>query len=139
MSADPQSFVDGPALSPASAVLAWLDGEGKGQRVQLPFAVVVSPLGVESARLGAPPLADDALSVKLDDTALGVSLADQLGKLCGADGACDVWLEGVWGATVGGLDGPGMPLFGPAKPTFSVRAVGAVVPAGVTHVRVLAR
>lgn len=88
-------FVPGPEAVPGPALTAWLDAHPDAL-VKLPFTVWRGPLGeVTHAAIGAqrtPP----AASVKLSDTALGVSLADRLRSLCGERARCLVSLSGLW-------------------------------------------
>lgn len=98
---------DGPALD--GELLAWLESS-KGS-IQLPVEVRRSVLGIDGGTvLGAN------LDLRLDDTRMGIGLADQLGVVCGDEGPCAVWLEGEWGAT---LPDPTED----ALPTFSVQKV----------------
>ncbi|MBW2254949.1 MAG: hypothetical protein JRI25_10180 [Deltaproteobacteria bacterium] len=138
-------FVDGPALSPSADLVAWFEGDGAGKLVQLPVVVTPSPLGLASGHVGVlpePPGAD-ALLLKLDDTAMGVSLADKIRGDCPAGQACVIWVEGIWGATVAMPDMPAMPsMDGPGGPAatdkhpFSVRGYAGKVEGEPTHIRV---
>lgn len=102
--------VDGPAVSPPSALLTWLEGEGRGEVVQLPVTVSVSPLGMGPAWIGVEPEpGPDALHLRLDDGALGIALADRLRQACPAGGPCAVWLEGRWGSHLAGPAAPSGP------------------------------
>lgn len=127
------AFRAGPSVAEASALRAWLDETAAGeraQRVRLPVVITRSTLGISSAWVGTRADApDDALRLRLDDGALGVSLADQLDDRFGAGaGTVVVWLEGVRG---GGnplddaLDGLAVEAGEPADGwRLSVRAVG---------------
>lgn len=91
----PVKFKRGPALVPSDRLVASLDalaaGDGDSPQVRLPVVVKLDPtgLGVAGARLGA-------LSIALDDSRLGLSLADRLGQACPGADQCAIWLEGYW-------------------------------------------
>ena len=125
-----ESFVDGPAIT--TDLAAWFEGEGKGKRVQLPVVVAISPLGLKGGHVGMTDDAtsDGALLLKLDDGAMAVGLGDQLRPVCEGKSTCAVWLEGTWGANVGGMPSFGGPDMGPKKHPFAVRKVVGKVGAG---------
>jgi hypothetical protein len=143
-----RSYVDGAALSDGAALLAWLEASD-GKALRLPVAITFDDeyrLAIQTAQVGG-------VALKLDDTAMGVGVLDQVRTLCPAgQPGCTVWLEGTWGsvlqgATLPGLPGPGGPglggpslpggpgLAGPAMPAtpgpkkhpFAVRKVGGLV------------
>lgn len=139
------AFVEGPALTPAADLLAWFEGEGEGKLVQVPVVVTPSPLGIGGGHVGgsASAPAEGALHLKLDDTAMSVSLADRLRADCSPGAPCAIWVEGIWGATVPNpspseLGLPPGPSFGPEKHPFSVRRYVGPVQGEVTHIRVSA-
>lgn len=115
----PTTWIDGPDVSNRALVLKWLDGLGPGARVRLPVGLVRSPLGgVEHATVvGGPLTADgrakrhDGLVLALDDSRLGISLADRIRATCGAqtDKPCAMWIMGEWRA------GPLLPMPGRAS------------------------
>lgn len=91
---DPPLFEVGEPLSPAVALRAWLDGQPPSTTYRLPVDLTVSVMGVTGAALG---FSDDRLTVKIDDGALGESLADRAAGLCGEDvEQCALWLRGTW-------------------------------------------
>lgn len=96
--AAPGSFSRGPSITPAAALVAWLD-EGNtdlGRRtVRLPVWLTVSGTSVKAARIGAAD-APDAIALKLKDAKLGISLADHARRACRGAPACGLWLEGTW-------------------------------------------
>lgn len=86
------------ALTPTAELLAWLDHNGGARdiggppRLKLPVEVTMDAdrLGIVGATLGE-------VAVKLDDTALGIALADRVRQKCPAGSTtCKVWLEGTW-------------------------------------------
>ncbi len=85
----PIAFTRGPAIADAAVLKSWLDQQ-KG-KLRLPVAVELVPVrAVGNARIGS-------LELKLDDTALNVSLADRAYQQCPRDGGpCVLWLEGRW-------------------------------------------
>lgn len=117
-----RTFTDGPAVLPADALRAWLEASG-GKRVRLPLQLTLSPLGVTKATVGSDP---GALELRLDSTALSMTLMDHLSRHCDTKApTCAVWIEGTWGAVMPGLPGPGG-----SKPTLAVRAVVGPLDAG---------
>jgi len=81
--APPPTYVRGPAVANSSELVAWLATQAR--RVRLP--VVIDPRSPTQGYVGP-------VSVELDDTALGVSLADRLRSFNGT--RCALWLEGRW-------------------------------------------
>lgn len=134
-------FADGPAIDDQAALRAWLAAaKADRRRVRLPVVVVFDALGVQKAWIGnggdAP--ADGAVLLKLDDTAMGVSLLDRLRQACPAR-TCAVWLEGTWGPVleVGGQPALALPGFdsGPPRETFAVRRFVGLADATATRTR----
>lgn len=90
------SFGPSVPLTPSTELVAWLDAQGD-KLVRLPFTLVLNKLGgVETATIGVNGEAD-ALTVKLSDLQMGISLKDRLRKVCKPGGTCAVWLVGTWG------------------------------------------
>jgi hypothetical protein len=77
------SYVRGPAIADSSELVAWLATQQR--RVRLP--VVIDRRASTRGYVGS-------LEIELDDTALGISLADRLRSLGGDRVA--LWLEGRW-------------------------------------------
>ena len=121
-------FIPTVAVSPPEALLQWFQGEGSGQRVRVPMVVTPSPLGVSTGYIAASAKVPEAegLSLHLDDSALGIALADRIRTDCPADVPCAVWVEGHFGPTVVSLEPPGSST-GDPRPTFSVRAYVGLV------------
>lgn len=91
-----------------------------------------SRLAIAAAFVGAhlPAAGQDALALQLDDSALGVSLLEQVGRACPKDRTeCAVWLTGHWGALVGGPELPESGEPGPKRWPFAVVRVGDAVDA----------
>ena len=91
-------FVHGAALSPAGALLVWLEArriEGGFRRLRLPVVLVRGEAGfsLHDVRIGSGP---DALAILCDDCALGVGLADRARQACGDVATCALWLDGYW-------------------------------------------
>jgi hypothetical protein len=106
-----RSYVDGAPLTDDAALLAWLEAS-EGKALRLPVAITFDDeyrLAIQTARVGG-------VALKLDDTAMGVAVLDQVKGVC-PDGApgCTVWLEGTWGSVLPGASMPGLP--GPGGPT----------------------
>ena len=89
------TFVQGAALSPGDKLVAWLDGQklgGEGKLLRLPVVLAKGQVGFQlrGAKLGT---AGDAVTVDLDDTALGIGLGNRARK-CAQDGVCAFLIEG---------------------------------------------
>jgi hypothetical protein len=139
-------FVDGPAIAPASELASWLSSH-KGSLLRLPLVIEVRSYSVGPAWIGmtVEDAPDDAVWVKLDQTALGVGLTERLVPLCSETPTrCAVWIQGYLAPTLKlpgppGFDGPSVP-GEPKKEPFSVREVVALVQDGDTpHVKVVRR
>jgi hypothetical protein len=96
----PGSFVRGAALVPADQLIAWLDGQKRGDEPRLiRLPVVLARRGPKfstvGARVGGAP---DGLAVFLDDAKLGIGLADRARTACNDASAttCALWVEGYW-------------------------------------------
>jgi hypothetical protein len=121
-SSSPGGFVRGAAIAPTAGLIAWLDGQqldGAPRLVRLP--VVLARRGPRFSTAGARVgLASDALTVFLDDSKLGIGLADRARTACKDADTCALWVEGYWR---GQQDG---------DYTFEVRAVrDAITPDAV--------
>lgn len=118
----PIEWVAGPATDDRAAVKAWLADLSPETPVRLPVRVTRGPLGgVASATLHG--LGGDALSLRLDDSRMGIALADRLRQACGRAEVCAVWLIGAWV--------PKHPLPGaPEGMSVAVRAVDGVIADG---------
>jgi hypothetical protein len=77
------TYVRGPAVANSSELVAWLATQSR--RVRLP--VVIDPRSPTQGYVGP-------VAIELDDTALGIPLADRLRSSGGA--RCALWLEGRW-------------------------------------------
>lgn len=98
----PGRFVAGPPVRPARNLLAWLQRVGR-RRVRLPVVIRFDASPLRSRRdafVGASPrdLSSQPLRLRLDDTAMGISLRTRLRSACPqARSWCALWLEGTWG------------------------------------------
>lgn len=88
------------ALGDSKVVLKALEQASRHQLlVKLPVIVTLRENGRPSwdqVVIGTDPAADDPLVISLDDSALGVSLADRLHQSCTDNGPCRLWLVGYW-------------------------------------------
>ncbi len=148
-------FTQGPAVSPASDLLAWFEGEGQDKKVRIPLVVVPDPLGLSKGYIAASAATPEAdgLLIRLDDTGMSVGLADRIRNDCPFDVPCAIWVEGTWGALISGgpmggpglggpgLGGPGGPDLsgfdtGPKKHPFAVRDYVGKVQGEAAHILV---
>lgn len=87
-------FVVGSALRPAEGLRAWLAANA-GRRLRLPVVLGRGVVGfsLRGARIGGGA---DALTIRCDDCALGIGLADRARQAAGDAATCALWLEGFW-------------------------------------------
>lgn len=92
----------GPSTADAAALTAWLARQlavpDRPETVRLPVLV---ELGVARSTVAGGRVlsgAKEALALSLDDTALGISLADRARQACPGQDRCALWLEGRWRA-----------------------------------------
>ncbi|MBA3542522.1 MAG: hypothetical protein H0T79_23100 [Deltaproteobacteria bacterium] len=95
--ATPGTFARGITVSSASTVLAWLESQTRGGEPRLVRIPVLLGTGMSgfsntNCKLGTAP---DALTIVLDDAALGVGIADKA-RSCKGQPQCAMWLEGYW-------------------------------------------
>lgn len=135
MQPSPQiAFSPGPELLPADALRAWLEEQGaKDPKPMLRLPVVLSfeqglVMGISRAWIGVlPQPPDGAVLLRLDDSALGISLPDRVAEHCAPDATtCALWLDGTWGSLLPLL----LPEVPGAPPTFSVRSVRGLIAPG---------
>ncbi len=86
-------FVVAQPLSSRVELLAWLDEQAPTTLLRVPVELQVSVMGVSGAGLG---FASDRLEVKVNDSALGESLADRAQEFCGDQPTCAMWVWGHW-------------------------------------------
>jgi hypothetical protein len=100
------AFARGAALTPQNKLVAWLDAQkldGKPRLLRLPIVLSRGQLGfdISKAKVGA---AADALEIYVNDSMMGVGLADRAEDKCGDAATCAFHVEGYWrGKQVGGL------------------------------------
>lgn len=85
------AYVHGPSTADAAALRQWL--EQQQAVVRLPVRVTLSSTGGVT---GGELLSKEPFPLTLDDTALGVSLADRARQHCPGAAQCALWLEGRW-------------------------------------------
>jgi len=99
-------FVVAQALSPSADLLAWLARQPPTQLLRVPIDLDVSVLGARGAALG---FAGDRAQVKINDSALGESLADHAQMWCANQKSCAMWVWANWldgGLRVTKAEGP---------------------------------
>lgn len=115
-----------PEFEPAQPIAAkaelatWLGKQAADTLLRVPVELKVSVMGVEGATIG---FGADRLAVKLNDSALGESLADRAAEFCGDAETCAMWVWGNW--IDGGL-----------RVTRAEGAIAAADRAAATHVLV---
>lgn len=126
----PPVFVAGVRAEAGAELDVWLAGHA-GDEVRLPFTVWRGPIGeVERVAIGVVASAPEPW-LRLDDTALGISLRDRLRGACGDEDRCVVLLSGRFGY--------GSALLGGDGPTFSVLAFHGALPADASPTAEAAR
>lgn len=88
------AFVHGPSTASAATLGRWLGRQH--DTVRLPVLVTLGP--ARSTVAGGQVLtgSKDAFPLALDDSALGISLADRARTACPEAEQCPLWLEGDW-------------------------------------------
>jgi len=93
----PGEWHEGPTIE--ARLFSWMAAEGSGKTIRLPVTVRANAIGVEKAWIGLQEV--EALSVRLEDTRLGISLHDRVRQHCAPlDKPCHLWVEGTWGQAV---------------------------------------
>lgn len=115
-------FLAGPAIAPAEPLERWIATElQRDPRAVLKLPFAIEPAAPRKAWLGVEP---KGAPVALDDSALGISLADRVRHACpGTPGRCVLWLSVRRGPLLGAPE-PGAP------PAYAVLAVHDAVAAG---------
>ncbi len=99
-------YVHGPAIRRDTGLLSWMAAQREQDRpatLQLPILVESTHVAGEggapfTARLATAAADPDVITLQLDDSALGIALADRWrGDV--AQRTRGAWLEGTWGAT----------------------------------------
>jgi hypothetical protein len=83
------------ALTPRDALLRWLaSAQAAGTLFKAPVELRRSALGILGGELG---FASDRPTVAIDDSALGMSLADRAASWCGrGETRCAIWVWARW-------------------------------------------
>lgn len=91
-----RTFTSGPSLLPREALEAWLgrqvDAKGNARRVRLPVDVTLLVTGVERRGFVG---GEKGLALTLDDSAMGVGLADHARRALDGGSSCTLLLDGV--------------------------------------------
>lgn len=86
-------FVVAAAIGSKAELLAWLTRQSASTLLRVPLELEVSVLGITGASIG---FASDRLQVKVNDSALGESLADRAHGWCGDQSTCAMWVWANW-------------------------------------------
>lgn len=100
----PRTFEPGPPIRPRGPLMEWLDDFSRmtkwDRRVKVPVVIRMDKghLGIIEAFIGVTDTVDaETIFLRLDDSWMGISLMDRLGKPCPrANPTCVIWLEGYW-------------------------------------------
>lgn len=87
-------FEKGIALAPKDALVAWLEKaklDGKPRLLRAPVVIARGQVGfdISKAKLGE-------LEISVDDSAMGVGLADRADEKCGDAPTCAFLVQGYW-------------------------------------------
>lgn len=97
-SASPElDFMAGPALTDTKTIENWIREQSAhpARQVRIPVTLEWDGISWQRANLSHLDRDDLKIPLALDDTRLGISLADKLAQLCGsAQTACALWLNG---------------------------------------------
>ena len=100
------AFDRGAALSSPDKLVAWLDSQKRGDEprlVRLPIVLSRGQVGfdISKAKVGGGA---NALEIYVNDSSMGVGLADRADDKCGDAETCAFRIEGYWrGKQTGGL------------------------------------
>lgn len=103
--ADPPS-APVPEVAPVNAppiddaLLTWMETHGDGRTFEVPLEIVSAPLSRTSHIIGP----EGRYAVRLDTTALSMTLDQHLAAHCTGDGPCRVWVRVTWGPLLGSID-----------------------------------
>lgn len=86
-------FAIAQPVSPSPDLLAWLDALPADTVLRVPVEVQISVLGIGGAKVG---FGANPLEVKVNDSALGESLADRAQGWCGDHATCAMWVWATW-------------------------------------------
>lgn len=94
---EPGTFERAVNVTPADKLLAWLEVQtrnGEPRLIRLPvlLGAGMSGFSTSNCKIGA---SSDALTIVLNDAALGVGIADKA-RPCKGKPQCAMWLEGYW-------------------------------------------
>jgi len=128
----------GPDVDSPTEIAKWIQGVrskpgDERPLVRIPVVAFMDEhrLQISSAFLGVSPDASNHIALRLDDSALGISLVDRVRRHCPGDPrSCVIWVEGYWGPLIG------LPEEAHATPPypFAVLEVLSESPANATNV-----
>lgn len=90
-------FIFGPSIESRDEILRWR-ARHESALIRLPIVVKLNTLriGIEGGLVGTRDV-PEALELRLNDAALGISLLDRTRQMCRDGDRCAIWLEGYWG------------------------------------------
>lgn len=89
----PKTWRVAQAIAPEAELRVWLQhAETQKLTFRAPLQLTVGPLGITSAALGI----ENGVTVKIDDTRLGIGLAARARQACGNASHCAFWVEANW-------------------------------------------
>lgn len=99
------------------ALERWLEGQDAASILRVPIGLKLTPLGVQRAWIMDGDSGGEGLAVRLDDSRLGVGLAERVRSLCEED-SCEIWVRAT--------KGPAMPELSPTEADEPVLTVISV-------------
>ena len=93
-SAQPKpEFEAAQVIASRAELSAWLGKQAPTTLLRVPVELQVSVMGVSGAAIG---FGAERLEIKVNDSALGESLADRAQEFCGDAETCAMWVWGHW-------------------------------------------
>lgn len=119
--------VHGPATDDGEVLGRWLsaqlDDEGRPATVRLPVRIALDAIGGASREAHVVTRSGDGLALRLDDSALGISLADRTRQAFPGTAGGALWLEGQWRFDHFLVTRVGRPVESSGAPQYAERAM----------------
>lgn len=113
------NFENAVTLERVAEAKEFLNGLGSGKLVRIPVAIEAGPLGVGKCILGVETNGPSQVEIDLDDSAMGISLADRIRDYSSSDQWTFAMVTGYWNKrTI-----PNLPVAASDEIPFQVRDV----------------